>query len=224
MKLKLFFCTPLIFSLISCKTIEVLEELKKDNVDVKTFTIQNKVIKFIPMHHLGKIEFYDDLKKNIQDFKKIGYKVYYEKVISDFSGDSLQIDIIKRKFRKIKGFEGTYEDIAKGTFLEKYINQPSYENLGVTKEDLNADVTYLDFVNEWEKEFGTVNLDSIDLKTNFNSNYKRRYKHSKNMFYKIAIEFRNTYIVNLIKSSNDEKILVIYGKGHLKDFEKRIKL
>lgn len=224
MKREFLLYVSIIFSLISCKTIEVLNEIKKDNVDIKTISFQKKTIKFIPMHHLGKMEFYDDVKKNIQELKNNGYKVYYEKVISEFKGDSIQIDIVKRKFRKIKGFEGTYEDVAKGTFLDKYINQPPYDSLGVTKDDLNVDVTYLDFINEWEKQFGTIALDSIDLKTNLNSNYKRRPKHSKNKFYKIAIEYRNIYLVNRIKSSGDEKILVIYGKGHLKDFENRIKL
>jgi len=212
----------LLTAFTSCKTIKSLSELKKENANVYSYNFSNKEIKLIPMHHLGKKEFYDDVKAKISQFKNDGYVVYYEQISSKLEVDSIQNDIIRRKVRKIKGFSGSYTDIAKGTFLEKYVKQPSYKELGIDENDKRADVDYLQFINEWEKLNGVIILDSLDLNTKFDAKYEKGTFYTNKQYEKIVIEYRNNYLLDLIKTSKKSKILVVYGEGHRKNFEKKI--
>lgn len=200
-----------------------MSELKKTNASVYSYNLGNKEIKYIPMHHLGKKEFYDDAKTKINQLKSDGYVVYYEEISSNLKIDSLQKDTIRRKVRKIKGFSGSYKDVAKGSFFKNYIKQPPYSELGITENDKRADIDYLQFINEWEKTNGVIMLDSIDLNTKFDAKYEKGTFYTKKQYEKIVIDFRNQYLLNLIKENKDNKILIIYGEGHRKKFEKAIK-
>ena len=44
-------------------------ELNKKKVKVYSYNYANKEIKYIPMHHLGKKEFYDDVRKDVVKYK-----------------------------------------------------------------------------------------------------------------------------------------------------------
>ena len=55
---KIFIITILTFTILSCKTFKSLHEIKKENASVYSYDFDNKEIKYIPMHHLGKKEFY----------------------------------------------------------------------------------------------------------------------------------------------------------------------
>ncbi len=223
MKKQFLIIILILFSFNSCKIVTSLRELKKENVDVFSYSINNKEVKFVPMHHIGKKEFYDDLKSKISQFKSKGYRVYYELISTDLKIDTLQKDIIRRKVRKIKGFSGTYEAAVSGTNFEKYVKQPTYKELGITETDLRADVDYIQFINEWEKINGEIVLDSIDIETDFGEKYEKGNFYSNNQYKKIVIDYRNQYLLDMINSNNDDKILVIYGAGHRKDFEKKSK-
>jgi hypothetical protein len=213
----------LISTLSSCKIAHSLIELNKTKAKIHSYKIDDKELKFVPMHHLGKKEFYDNVKNIVTDSKNNGFIVYYELISTDFTTDSLLKDTIRRKVRKLKGFSGTYKENAEGNFFKKYIQQPSYTDLGTDNKDLRADVNYLQLINHWEKVNGQIILDSLDLHTPFTEKFNKNVFYSKSQYNKIFIEYRNDYLINLIKNSSDKKILILYGAGHRKDFKKRIK-
>lgn len=174
------------------------------------------------MHHLGKREFYDNVKNAIAAYKNLGYKVYYEEISSSLKTDSITKDRIRRKVRKIKGFSGSYEDATKGSSLGKLVQQPNMKNMGITESDVRADIDYLQFINEWEKLNGEIKLDSIDLNTNFTAPYSKGTFYTNAQYKRIVVEYRNQYLANLISTGQDKKILIIYGEGHRKNFKKTI--
>jgi hypothetical protein len=213
----------LLMACYSCKLLKVGAELRKTEATVYSYTVNNKDIKYIPMHHLGKLEFYEDVKNRVIDLKSKGYVVYYEKIKVDTENLSIQYDTIRRKYRKIRGFNGTYKEIvSKIGILKNYVQQPSNEGLGGDNKDVRADVTAVELVQEWEKQNGTILLDSLDMKTNFDTTYRREKFFKKSQRDKIIIQFRNQHLINTIKEKGNPKILILYGAGHRKDLEKKI--
>ena len=64
----------------SCKTIHVLHLMQSEDVAVAELSNHNKTVEFIPMHHVGKREFYDGVKEIVSHYKANGFVVYYEGV------------------------------------------------------------------------------------------------------------------------------------------------
>lgn len=212
-----------LFCLVSCKITKSLNELKKENATIYNYAYDGKDIVFLPMHHLGKKEFYDDVQSKVTEYKGKGYRVYYEQISTKLDVDSLQNDIIKRKVRKIKGSNLNYEEQAKGSFLEKYVKQPKYPDLGITDSDLRADINYLQFINYWEQVNGKIVLNNDDLNTPLDKNYEKDKFYSTSQYNAVVIDYRNSYLVDLIKNNKDNKILILYGEGHRADLEKKLK-
>lgn len=220
---KILFIAVLISTFSSCKIAHSLIELNKKNAKVYSYKIDDKDIKFIPMHHLGKQKFYDDIKNKVTSYKSNGYKVYYELISTDFTTDSLLKDTIRRKVRKLKGFNGTYKENAQGSFFKKYVQQPTYAEMGTTDNDIRADVNYLQLINKWEEINGAIILDSTDLNTSFSEKFSKGTFYTKDQYNRVFIQFRNEHLIKLIKTNSDKKILILYGAGHRKDFKKRLK-
>lgn len=207
----------------SCKLVRTVIELKRENPKIFHINYYEKDILFIPMHHLGKSVFYDNVKNIVVKQKSNGYRVYYELVSTDFTTDSLLKDTIRRKARKLKGFSGTYKDNANENLFKKYIQQPSYNELGIDSSDMRADVNYLQLIQYWEKVNGEILLDSIDIHTPFNEKFNKGTFYTKKEYNTVFIQFRNKYLLDLIKNSSDTKILILYGYGHYSDFKKKTK-
>jgi len=220
---KILVFTIIILAFQSCKIVSGLIELNRKNAEVHSYNLADKDIKFISMHHMGKKEFYDDVTNIIKEYKSKGYVVYYELISTDFTKDTELKNTIRRKVRKLKGFSGTYKENAPDGFAEKYISQPKYTDLGTDSTDIRADVNYLELINEWEKQNGIIELDSLDLNTPFTEKFNKRINYTKKQYNAIFIEYRNKHLINLIKNSSSNKILVIYGKGHRKNFKKQLK-
>ncbi|MEJ5268239.1 MAG: hypothetical protein WHW07_10625 [Bacteroidales bacterium] len=207
----------------SCKIAHSLIELNKKKAKVYSFKFENKDIKYIPLHHIGKNEFYENLKSKVVDFKTAGYIVFFEQISTEFTTDSLLKDTIRRKVRKIKGFSGTYKEATEDTYFKKYVQQPSYQDLGVDSNDIRADVDYLQFINEWEKVNGVIILDSVDFNTSFNEKFNKGVFYTNKQYKRIVIDFRNDFLINKIKANDNKKILILYGEGHRKNFKKKLK-
>lgn len=222
MKKILIFIT-IILAFQSCKIVNGLIELNRKNAKIRSYNLGKKEIIFLGMHHMGKKEFYDDVTRIIKEYKSKGYVVYYELISTDFTKDNKLKDTIHRKVRKLKGFSGTYKDNAPNSFAEKYISQPKYTDLGADSTDIRADVNYLELINEWEKQNGVIELDSLDLNTPFTEKFSKGVDYTNEQYKAIFIEYRNAYLINMIKESSSNKILVIYGEGHRKNFKKQIK-
>jgi hypothetical protein len=214
----------LIFAFTSCKIVKSLSQLHKKEAKIYSYELENKEIKFCPMHHLGKKEFFDDVANKVHEYKQNGYIVFYELISTDFTSDSLLRDTIRRKVRKIKGFSGTYKDNADSSSLfKKYIQQPNYKDLGIDDNDIRADVNYLQLINQWEKLNGKILLDSLDINTPFDAKFQKGVFYNNQQYTNIIIDYRNDNLIALLKASKQDKILIIYGSGHRQNLKRKLK-
>src|SRR5712671_148675 len=94
--LAVFYCS-------SCKTMHVLHVIQTKDVEVAELTNRKKIVEFIPMHHVGKREFYDGVKEIIAHYKSEGFVVYYEGAGMIIGLDSITRDHYERKFRRMLG-------------------------------------------------------------------------------------------------------------------------
>lgn len=192
---------------------DALNAMELKSPEIKTLTLKNKTIAFTPIAHASTPEFYQSLKNIVDSFKGKGYIVYYEQVKKALQADS--IDTVSLKFRKMMGIEPTrqtYSILKK--FFPDVISQPVYEDLGVTKSDINADVTLKSLVEQYEKLYGNITLNQCDFDTKPGTTM---YNCGKlfNDLTPVILDYRNQNVANLIKASNDKKILVIYGARHV---------
>lgn len=220
---KLLFIAFLISFFSSCKIFRSAVELNRTQPSLYHFFINGKVVEFLPMHHLGKKEFYENVKNTVIDKKNSGYVVYYELVSTNFTTDSLLKDTIRRKARKLKGFSGSYKENASSSVFDKYIQQPSYFELGIDSTDKRADVNYLQLIEQWELLNGKIMLDSIDLNTPFDEKFNKGTFYTRKEYNRVFIEYRNEYLLETINAGSDKKILILYGFGHLRNFKKQAK-
>lgn len=128
---KLFF---LFFPLIlfsSCTVSRTIQKMHATEVDLIHFRSDDKQVYFIPMIHVAKPEFYANVEKTVDSFKKLGYVVFHEGVkksgaipdsikqinynwlaekgyLSRYNKsenrDSIVNDLYLRKYRKMLGF------------------------------------------------------------------------------------------------------------------------
>lgn len=219
------FCVLILWLCTSCTLYRGLRELVRSKARIHTYEVHGKTIKFIPMHHLGKSAFYEDVKDKTTGLKKEGYRVYFELVTAPKNVDSVYWDLCIRKSRKINGFGGgNYKKLTKDVkFLKKYVSQPKYVDLGTDSTDIRADITLYDYVRKFEKEFGVVQLDSLDTHMSLDSIYKREGPFSTKQIHKIRVDFRNQALMDTISKYNDVKILILYGANHRKGFAKILK-
>ena len=192
--------------------------MQADEAELYQFSNKNKTVGFIPMHHLGKLAFYEDVRVVVEHFKKEGYIVYYESARMDVLDSALE-DQYNRKFRKMmgthidsSGYAATFH--AKGLF-KNLVDQPPYPQLGVDSFDKRVDISKNEIVDIYEKKFGPVPLDSADLRIPLDAAYPMSKRLPQNQLFSIILDVRNHYLANAIRESQDKKILVIYGRMHL---------
>jgi hypothetical protein len=234
MKRFLIILTFLIFT--SCASIfnkKIIKKLGVENekTELKFIDSKEKEIIFIPMHHVGRKEYYDDIAHKIDSLQKLDFIVFYEGVADNKEKNSLIRRNSFLKLRKIMGFfpqgQKGYLDSTTNVIggkikykgKHKLINQPNYKHLKVDSlNSTRADVNLTQLMNDFEKNYGEIKLDSCDYKTDFkDKDYKcKKVKRSlrkkfKNGFVK---GYRNKYLAKKIFKSKKNKILVIYGDAH----------
>jgi len=216
----LSFLIPVFFYCNSCKTIHTLHLIQTEDVPVAEFTNNNKTVEFIPMHHVGKPEFYNGVKEIIARCKSDGFIVYYEGTGMITGLDSATRDHYERKFRRMIG---VYVDTTgyahyfheRGLF-KGLIDQPRYYKLGIDSSDVNVDVKKYKLVDVYEETFGPIKLEQIDTALRFDQIYPPVLKLPKEKVMSIILDYRNQNLANYIQHSPDKKIVVIYGEEHLK--------
>lgn len=188
-----------------------------------------KKIVFFEMHHVGKKVFYDNIKLELDSLMEKGYMVYFEGVRIGVVNDSLLIDTIYRKARKItgvdfvsslknKGYLDTLNKTAfgkKSKLITKYklVNQPhDIVSKTDTLRSKNVDATFYNLINACETKFGPIVLDSIDFETKFGEKYKTPKKSELREYFLLV--YRNDLITNSILHDQSEKIVLLYGKKH----------
>lgn len=71
------FIISFLICVYSCKTVSVIKRIHSERPEIITFSNKKKLVKYIPMHHVGKQNFYLSVKKLVDSFKKDGYVVFY---------------------------------------------------------------------------------------------------------------------------------------------------
>lgn len=238
MKKHFTFICLIIFTLHSCSVSNIINKtLEKSNVysdeiDYKIELKNNiKVLKLIPIRHLGTPKFYDNLNNLITEHQNMGYTVYYE-LLKTKNAD----DITIRKFRKITSLKLNvddtnlinykdllYEKIRKidenFEFKKEVTPQPSYEYLIADMDNaINVDISSEQFVSVYERMYGEVKLDSCDYVNDWNKS--SCFKSRKKNIDKIIIDYRNNHVIEYIINSNNNKILVLYGENHITGIKK----
>jgi hypothetical protein len=201
--------------------------IQTEDVPVAELSNKEKVVAFIPMHHVGKPGFYDGVKEIVGHYKAEGFVVYYEGVQLIASMDSITQDSYDRKLRKMigvtidtNGYAHYFHD--KGLF-KGLIDQPRYHKLGVDSNDVNVDVVKYKLVDAYEEKFGKIELTDIDKRLRLVEGYPPSYKLPMKKVRTIILDYRNQNLANYIQHSRDKRIVVIYGEEHLKGTYKLLK-
>lgn len=221
----------LLFLLISCKSsiIDFAFEKKgiyDDKVQISKVINSENEIAFIPMHHVGRLEFYNDVKNKIDSLQKNGYTVFYEKLKS-IKTDSIS----KYKFRKLINFQipenGYMELLNLNNLKLKYqvVKQPSYEDLNVNMQNsVNADMSIEEIIQKFENLNGKIELEECDFLTKYNEKYKCKNKFlDDSKRHEVIIDYRNDNLLELIKNSSNKKIVIVYGKEHFIGIKEKLK-
>jgi len=202
----------------SCTPVKAVSSMYSVNPKIVELSNNKKIVRFIPMHHIGKVVFYENVSELVKAYKKEGYIVYYESSRPDKLNDSLLQDLYERKFRKMMGLY--LDTTGYSHYLEKspfrnFVDQPKYSVLGVTDDDMRVDVSKNKLVDVYEKKFGQINLDTIDYKTPLNAYYPMKLRLPKERVRSIIIDYRNENLASYIHYSPDLLIIVLYGAIHV---------
>lgn len=221
----------LLFIFCSCKTISVIDKINDVGTDVSTFTNKDKTVKFLQMHHLGKPEFYENVKQLVDSLKKDGYVVYYETTQWDEIRDSVTHDHYLRKFRKMLGFyldsTGYANMFHDAGVFKKMISQPSYVELGLDANDMRADLPANRLIDIYEENYGVIQLEPGDLQMPLTGKniLPKSLRLPKDKVMSVVIDQRNKNLARTVQSSSANKILILYGAEHDKgSFEELAKL
>lgn len=190
---RIFIFLTFLFPALSCTVLTVVKKINTTKVDVITFESSNKTVKFIPMAHIGKQEFYDGVYGLVDSLKRSGFVSFHEGTIKkplsaeivaiiydrvqrspvakyylgSGNKDSIAQDIYHRKLRRMFGFlpdSSKYMDyFSKMGMFEDLVDQPRFYELKTDEKDLNIDVSLFDMIDEYERRFGTIELKETEF-------------------------------------------------------------
>jgi len=190
--------------------------MNNEDIEPQRYQAEEKSIIFVPITHFGEEAFYNSLRDSIIEWKSNDYTIFYEEISSN-SLDSTKKAPYLMKWRKINGeianTRASYAELSE-TFKGKIV-QPSYDALGVDSNDINADIAFEDLIDKYEEVYGEVLLDSCDFSTPYDSTYLCS-KRLKNDLMPIILDYRNEKLAERIVQSDLNKIVVVYGKAHMK--------
>ena len=236
MKKVILFSLNLII-LTSCKSYFVNQYFKKVGVfdnKIKLEKISNaeKEIMFIGMHHIGKEEFYNDVKIKVDSLLKEDYIFFVEGIGSQFTNktnltkeDSVILIDIAYKFRKAlgknlisKSMNSDYINLFKEKGIkikEKLVKQPSYLEFGLTqKSAINYDLTVEEILEKYEHKYGKITLEACDYETKYYEKSKCSVKADSKIYDEFITLERNNNVITHILNEKKTKIAIIYGKNH----------
>ncbi len=226
-----------ILLLTSCKSFLANYYMKSvgiyDNkIKLEKLSNDNKEIVLFGMHHIGKEEFYNDVKTKVDSLIKKDYYFYIEGVSSQFADktnltkeDSLILIDLAYKFRKINGkpliskkLNTDYLTYFKENGInikENLVKQPSYLELGLSENNSkNTDLSIEKILENYEKKYGKVILESCDYDTKFHNESTCSKKPDKKIYDEMMMRDRNNNVISHILKEKKLKIAIIYGKAH----------
>ncbi|MBA3985124.1 MAG: hypothetical protein H0X63_00735 [Flavobacteriales bacterium] len=192
-----------------------------------------KNVLFIEMHHIGKKEFYKNVKTLTDSLQINNFSIFYESIIVPEYLSQEESKSLAKKHRKITGNSGNlYLDTINNILLGKYkipkkyklINQPSNEYLFDIDYAQNMDAQLDSIILKFEKMFGNIELTECDLQTelyeaSFDCETLSR-KDRKMYIDSIVIGYRNSIITDAVFNSKNNKIALFYGKAHFTGIKK----
>lgn len=196
---------------------------------LKKIKFDGKDILFLPLVHISQQPFYDSCKKLIGSLSNKGYYIFgegigSESILKGEKTESYQDTIYMKKIRKIVGI-----DIAHYQKTEFFVKFSDKYNLVVQPKDLypkedplgkGVDYTTKQLIEVYEKTKGEVILNDYDKNTKIGEEYKgekmtRIDKDNEKYFLnEVSVNKRNEYIVEEVRKSVHNKILLVYGSGH----------
>jgi acyl carrier protein len=216
----------IIILLTGCQVSKGLSAVMNKKVKTHHYTYEDKSIIFTPLVHFGQKEFYTSLRDSIIAWKKNDYTIYYEQITSGQAHlglDSLSYDSLRRKFRRIDGGNvGTAEDYEEELqeVFKKGVAQPKYEDLGIDSTDIHADATFFDLVDQLENLYGKIILDSCDYTTHLDSTYNCSKGLKMKKLDPVYVDYRNTIVIEKVRNSAHNKIVILFGAAHRKGMKK----
>src|SRR5689334_22143703 len=177
-----------ILLLLSCNQVTLLQQIHSEEAEIVQFRNRDKVVEFIPMHHIGKPLFYVDVRLLVDSFKKDGFIVFYESARSESIEDSVILDQYQRKLRKMLGVHidssGYAPHLSQAAFFKDLVNQPPYEELGLSENDIRVDIPNNKLVDAYEEKFGPIELTDADRTTPLSDKYNQALRlPKKNVMY-----------------------------------------
>lgn len=224
--------------LTSCKSLILTYaayklKLKQDRVYIKKLNVPYKQVYFLGMKHIGTKKYYKNCSIVINNYKQNEYAFYVE-TIQPYKDDiPYQDSTAQKKIRKILGVDLTISyaemnDTIMKLLVKKFklIDQPRYFNLGVANGKI-ADLSYIELVKLYEAKYGEIILDSCDTNTALGKKYSCRTlsKEKRDAFDKeFILEARNKKVAEIIKNSEENKIVIIFGIKHYEGIKKELEI
>lgn len=210
---------------VSCRSIVLRIAFSQKQVHFEHYKSGNRDLVFVDAIHVGRPEFFADVKFTIDSLKKEGYTVVYEEnraIISSWE-DTIKMDLYKRKLRRVTGaYIGDYSDIKKNKSLRipkvKGLIAQTVENTGIDRaKDVWGDYTLYENIDRYEKEKGEIVLTECDWATGPNEKYKcaRIDKANANFIFQTL---RNKRLLQVVDSINKDKVAIFYGAAHRQGF------
>lgn len=217
-----------LMSVTSCSAIWIKKShMLEEKANLKRLSNHEKTLVYLPLHHIGKKSYYQDILKKTDSLRDLEYDIMYEEVTTNLKNKA-DYTLLAKKFRKItgsfnagNGYLDTINNKIGGIkYNKKYqlMNQPKAPQLGIdTINDINADVTIEKLITAFEKDHGVVVLDTCDMQTDLKKEYL-----CEPLSAKLQKTFRDNFILGLrdqnlaqqVNSSASKNIFVIYGASH----------
>jgi metal-dependent hydrolase (beta-lactamase superfamily II) len=207
----------LLISLTSCKAILTKIVINRSIVKNAHYLQKGdqKVI-FLSMIHINKRKNFEEVKEFIIEKRKLGYKVYYEKV--SYDKDATDFEEASLKMRKLTGltFGQNYlseeqKEIRENINEKKYTWQSKVDYGVDFEKDIHSDYTLSSLVKAYEEKNGEVILDSCDYNTPLDIKYKCA---SLNKYLEVVHHLRDAKLVRHILDTIQKKKLIVFGLGH----------
>ncbi|SEQ13756.1 hypothetical protein [Flavobacterium urocaniciphilum] len=222
---------------VSCKSYLVNQYFKRVGVFDKKLKLEkisngDKEIVLFGMHHIGKEEFYNDVKLKVDSLLKKDYLFYIEGISSKFAGktnltkeDSIALIELSYKFRKVlgsplvsKNLNSDYLNLFKEKGIkikENLIKQPTYTEFGLSQKNaINSDLTVEKLLEIYEDKYGKIILEPCDYETKFYDKSTCNTKTDTKIYDELMKTERNNSVISHILKEEKSKIAIIYGKAH----------
>lgn len=169
----------------------------------------------IGMIHIEKPGFFEEIRLYLDSLKREEYVVFYEGV-SRGDVDSMRLDTVLRKFRRVTGINLDRYYSNEELFSSGKYTLQTLGNLGLTTDrDINVDINYNELITEYESRYGEIILTDYDRQTGLAEKYKRR-KAGREEYseWDMTNTIREDAIIEGVLNSHHQKIVLLYGVSH----------